>query len=321
MKKDKISLPPGVHFDKKPTFKYHVKIQAAQALKIANASRCTGNTIQGVSPKLSNQTFTACVLPVAHFGAEAWWPGKSRVNRGKVVSNRVSSQLEALDKIRRACARAILPVFRTTPSTALLRETGISLAQIELHNIAWRAAVRTKKLDSRHPLYLRSQASNSSPAKTRFSRWCKTVPPSKQVDPLAHPPREIKEFRENSLLRVGAPTVSDKRRVDSSQTFLQNIPKNDILVYTDGSKLPNVNAGSGYVIYQLGIKVCSGVIPLGNIQEIFDAEAFAALCGIKKAVSLSSASFASNVRVFLDNLEVALQLLSGPCKSSSQSIF
>ncbi|KAI1005310.1 hypothetical protein K3495_g2908 [Podosphaera aphanis] len=130
----------------------------------------------------------ACVLPVAHFGAETWWPGKSRVNGGKVVSSRVGFHLEALDKVHRACARAILPVFRTTPSTALLRETGFFPAQIELDNIARRAAVRTRKLDSRHPLYLRSQALNPFLAKTGLSRWCKTVPPSEQVDQLAHPP-------------------------------------------------------------------------------------------------------------------------------------
>ncbi|KAI0998731.1 hypothetical protein K3495_g9465 [Podosphaera aphanis] len=298
----------GVHFDQKLTFKHHVKTQAAKALKVANALRCIENTIRGVSPKLSKQMVAACILPVSHFGAETWWPGKAKVSRGKVVSNRVGSHLEALDKVHRACARAIFPVFRTTPSTALMREAGISPAQIELDNIARRAAVRTRKLDSRHLLYMRSQASSSSPATSKFSRWCRTDPPSEQVDPLAHPPWEIKESRENSLLRVGAPTVSNERRVDSFQTFLQNIPKSDILVYTDGSKQLNGNAGIGYVIYQLGLKVCSGAVPLGNSKEIFDAEAFAALCGIEKAVSLSSARFASNVWVFLDNLEVAIHV-------------
>ncbi|KAI0993970.1 hypothetical protein K3495_g14214 [Podosphaera aphanis] len=267
----------GVHFDKKLIFKYHVKIQAAKALKIANALRGIGNTIRGVSPKLSKQMVTACVLPVAHFGAETWWPGKTRDNGGKIVSNRVGSHLEVLDKVHRACARAILPVFRTTPSTALLRETGLSPAQIELDNIARRAALP--------------------------------------------PPWEIKEPRENSLLRVSAPTVSNERRVESFQTFLQNIPKSDILVYTDGSKLSNGNAGSGYVIYQLGLKVCSSAVPLGISKEIFDAEAYAALYGIQKAVGLSSARFANNVWVFLDNLQVALQLLSLPYCSTSQSIF
>ncbi|KAI0994497.1 hypothetical protein K3495_g13685 [Podosphaera aphanis] len=294
----------GVHFDKKLTFKYHVKIQAAKALKITNALRGIGNTIRGVSPKLSKQMVTAYVLPVAHFGAETWWPGKTRDNGEKL-----------------ACARAILPVFRTTPSTALLRETGLSPAQIELDNIARRAAVRTRKLDSRHPLYIRSQASNLSRANSRLTRWCRAVTPSKQINPLASPPWEIKEPRENSLLRVGAPTVSNERRVDSFQTFLQNIPKSGILVYTDGSKLSNGNAGSGYVIYQLDLKVCSGAVPLGISKEIFDAEAYAALCGIQKAVGLSSARFANNVWVFLDNLQVALQLLSLPYCSTSQSIF
>ncbi|KAI0998687.1 hypothetical protein K3495_g9508 [Podosphaera aphanis] len=267
----------GVHFDKKLTFKYHVKIQAAKALKIANALRGIGNTIWGVSPKLSKQMVTACVLPVAPFGAETWWPGKTRDNREKIVSNRVGSHLEVFDKVHRACARVILPVFRTTPSTALLRETGLPPAQIELDNIARRAAFLTRKLDSRHPLYIRSQTSNLSRASTWLARWCRAVPPSEQINPLASPHRRSKNPEKT-------------------------------------------HSSDGYVIYQLGFKLCSGALPLGISKENFDAEAYAALCGIQKAVGLSSARFANNVWVFLDNLQVALQLLSVPYSSTSQNI-
>ncbi|KAI0996450.1 hypothetical protein K3495_g11732 [Podosphaera aphanis] len=73
----------GINFDKKLTFKRHVQIQASKALKVAHALRCSGNKIKGVSPRLSRQAAIACVLPIAHFGAETWWPGKSRKKRGK----------------------------------------------------------------------------------------------------------------------------------------------------------------------------------------------------------------------------------------------
>ncbi len=53
---------------------------------------------------------------------------------------------------------------------------------------------------------------------------------------------------------------------------------------------------------------------------MFDAEASAALTGTKAALSLPSARFATDLWVFLDNLEVATRLL-GPSTGSSQSTF
>lgn len=83
----------GINFDKKLTFKYHVQIQAAKALKVANALRCFGNTARGVPPHLTRQAVTVCVLPIANFRAETWWPGVSRKKGDKIVSNRVGQHL------------------------------------------------------------------------------------------------------------------------------------------------------------------------------------------------------------------------------------
>ncbi|KAF7139709.1 hypothetical protein CNMCM5793_007503 [Aspergillus hiratsukae] len=60
--------------------------------------------------------------------------------------------------------------------------------------------------------------------------------------------------------------------------------------------------------------------PLGPNKEVFDAEAEAALAGLKAAMSLETARFATNLWVFLDNLEVAVRLLS-PSTGSSQRVF
>ena len=52
----------GVLFDKKLSFKYHVKELASKALTIANTLRSLGNIIQGVNPYLMQQAITACAL-------------------------------------------------------------------------------------------------------------------------------------------------------------------------------------------------------------------------------------------------------------------
>ncbi|KAI1006345.1 hypothetical protein K3495_g1877 [Podosphaera aphanis] len=72
--------------------------------------------------------------------------------------------------------------------------------------------------------------------------------------------------------------------------------------------------------YQGGLQILRQSIPLGVGAEIFDAEARGALEGAKAAIGSPTTKFATNLWVCLDNLEVAIHLLS-PFQGSSQSIF
>ncbi|KAI9037727.1 ribonuclease H family protein [Aspergillus affinis] len=79
-------------------------------------------------------------------------------------------------------------------------------------------------------------------------------------------------------------------------------------------------AGSRYALYQSGKLFQQSSFSLGPNKEVFDAEAEAALAGVKAALKLDTARFATNLWVCLDNLEVATRLLS-PFTGSSQGIF
>ena len=68
----------GIMFDKKLTFKWHAKEMASKALIVANALRSLGNTVRGVLPYLLQQAIQACALRKAYYGAETWWPGRTR---------------------------------------------------------------------------------------------------------------------------------------------------------------------------------------------------------------------------------------------------
>ncbi|KAI0991244.1 hypothetical protein K3495_g16943, partial [Podosphaera aphanis] len=63
----------GVLFDRKLTFKWHVRNRAAKSMTVAKALSSLGNTVHGVQPRLLRHAAVACVLPVAYFGAETWW--------------------------------------------------------------------------------------------------------------------------------------------------------------------------------------------------------------------------------------------------------
>ncbi|CCU82092.1 endonuclease/reverse transcriptase [Blumeria hordei DH14] len=90
----------AIYFDKKLTFKYHVNIQAAKALKVARAVKYLGNTIRVMSPRLSIQAAVA-----------------------------IGTHINTIEEIPLATARSIFPVFWTIPSI-LLRESEILPAEI-----------------------------------------------------------------------------------------------------------------------------------------------------------------------------------------------
>ena len=118
----------GIHFDRKLTFRKNVHVQASKALKVTNVLRSLGNTVQGVSPRLSRKVIKSCILPIAHFGTPTWWPGKTREKGDQIISNRVGSHLDILDKVHKACARVILPAYRATPTSVPFRESGLGPA-------------------------------------------------------------------------------------------------------------------------------------------------------------------------------------------------
>ena len=73
-------------------------------------------------------------------------------------------------------------------------------------------------------------------------------------------------------------------------------------------------------MYQYGLQIARKAFSLGPNAEVFDAEAIAALRGAELALAAPSARFATDLWIFLDNLEVAMRLLN-PFPGSSQLAF
>jgi hypothetical protein len=107
------------------------------------------------------------------------------------------------------------------------------------------------------------------------------------------------------------------------QEFYSSLPGTDMKVFTDGSKLPHGMTGTGFVLYQTGKKYLQSSFSLGPNMEVFNAEAEAALPGLKAATRFHTARFATKLWVCFNNLEVAMRLLSlstaHPSKSSKPS--
>ncbi|CCU82499.1 endonuclease/reverse transcriptase [Blumeria hordei DH14] len=87
------------------------------------------------------------------------------------------------------------------------------------------------------------------------------------------------------LQRAAGPINTNASRF---RNFLSTLSGRVIQIYSDGSKLPDGNS------------------------DPYDAEAHAALQGIRAAIKLPSARFANDARTFIDNIEVARKLLAVP---------
>ena len=216
----------GILFDKKLTFKWHVKEMAAKASTVANALRSLGNTVRGVQPRLLQQVVSACVLRKAYYGAETWWPGRTRPGSSSPISNRVDGLLASLEKVILVGARAVLPVYRTTPTAALHRESGLLPPEIELNQLALLATTRLRRLDPYHPLQKRARkiARLGRPT-SRFARRVLALPNSELVNPLQNPPWLLQESREAALARVHGPCGRSKEQAALDfQNFTKPFP-------------------------------------------------------------------------------------------------
>ena len=123
--------------------------------------------------------------------------------------------------------------------------------------------------------------------------------------------------------RISGPQGHTKEKVVKDFTdFLSTIPPKDIQVFLDGSKSESTDGatGGGSITYQYRHRIDRKVFLLGRNTEVFNAKASAALKGAKAALLAPSAKLATDMWVFLDNLEVAMRLLA-PSMGSSQSVF
>jgi hypothetical protein len=270
----------GIWLDQKLRFRKHVDTMAAKARRAVGGIKALSNTVRGAPVQLLRQAVQACVLPILCYGAEAWWPGKSRAVRGRETSNQVDGLVKRLDLVLRDALRGALPVYRTTPIPALHRELGIQPMKLVLDHRRAALAARIKSLDQRYPLVRRcTRAAHTPLYSTRLIRAASLAGATELYDPLIDPPWAHAARKED--LQVGFRKGSNKEQAAQDfKSWLQRQNPLDLVVYTDGFQVvhPQRAAGAGWAI-------CWGrdhlVIAIGNLSllkaEVFDAEAIAAL--------------------------------------------
>lgn len=226
-----------------------------------------------------------------------------------------------MTKAIKQAIRAILPTWKTTPTTIPHRESGIPpiLQLLEVKRL--RFSARIKSLDKEHPLAKLTAEVTPPPIiksiTLRYQRPPKTFPTRlRRTDRLlANCQRPaLLPRRYHSETQQPLQTASKEDSAEDFDKWLQSIPPSTLVVYTDGSLSEKGAAGYGYAVHQRDHSICQGAGRLGP-AEVFDAEARGALEGLKAALRLPQ-SASQNIIVCLDNIAAARCLRGHPSDSS-----
>ncbi|XP_044720135.1 endonuclease-reverse transcriptase domain-containing protein [Hirsutella rhossiliensis] len=117
------TAPPVLHGDSL-SFKTHVEKWTAKAQAVAFHLRRLTNTKHGPLPSAMRRAVCACVIPVLLYAAEAWYPGPKSprwTKPSKEGPSGIGNLVKKMSKALYTSLRAILPVWRTTPTNVLHR--------------------------------------------------------------------------------------------------------------------------------------------------------------------------------------------------------
>jgi ribonuclease HI len=314
----------GMWFDRKLRFRRHIAERVSKARHVAGHIRNLARTKDGPPASSLRKAVVTCVLSSALYGAEAWYGGRSKPAitgpRDKESSTKVGGHLKLVQSAITLAARGVLPAWKTTPITALLRDSGLPSAEVALEDARARLALRTQTVDEGHPLTgrIKNRTLPRSNARLRTSRLQRTamlVPEAPR--PIIRPPHYSPGCRID-------PTLHQKKEEAAAdfKEWQQTLPQSDVLVFSDGSEQWNDNnhsVGYGYAIYQGGKKIIDGLGTIHEMSHVFDAEAIGAWKGLQTTLR-NSALRANRIWMCIDSTSV-IWCLRGNAAESSQWAF
>lgn len=310
----------GMWFDRKLRFRRHVAERATKARHVAQHIRSLARTKDGPPASSLRKAVVTCVLSSALYGSEAWYAGRTKPAltgaRDKKSSTKIGGHLTLIQSAITLAARGVLPAWKTTPITTLLRDSGLPSAEVALEDARSRFALRTQTVDKRHPLADRintasSSRSNARPRTTRLQRSAALIPEAPR--PVLRSPHYTPGCRTD-------PTLG-KEKDDAAAEFKawqKTLPQSDVLIFSDGSeqwKEGKHSVGYGFAIYQNGRKVSDGLGTIHEQSHVFDAEVIGAWKGLQ-ATLRNPALRAHKIWMCIDSTSVIRCLRANAAESS-----
>ncbi|KAM4061472.1 reverse transcriptase (RNA-dependent DNA polymerase) [Hirsutella rhossiliensis] len=214
----------------------------------------------------------------------------------------IGNLVKKMSKALYTSLRAILPVWRTTPTNVLHREAGIPPVPLLLEGRRTAFAARLKALDEAHPLV--------------SARRDQKLPLRRADEMLSSCPRPAllqRGFAEEQTAPLQS--ASKHETAKKFRDWLQALSPRTLVVYSDGSRSEEGHIGYGYAVHRDGSTVLSGRAVLEQLR--FSTLRRKVHWRLKAAVSLPETD---RIFVCLDNLATAT-CLQGTPNDSSQEVF
>ncbi|KAI0997120.1 hypothetical protein K3495_g11067 [Podosphaera aphanis] len=283
------------------SFKRHVATWCGKVLKVSHHMRRLNPALRGVAPSPLVAAVSSCVVPVATFGANVWWPRLTRLIALGNFTPPTTHLCSLIDKSVHLALRAALPVWRTTPNVVLHRESGIPPARMLLEGNRLHLVVRLNTLDDRHPL--RSRASvcpNVGTLRFKSSRKLSKRPEIKMTRiQRAYWQLPSSEAAESLSAPAYSSNLGSKLKgVEAYLKWSQTIASTDICAYSDGSSEGPGRSSWGFVLKRRGqiFEKSHGILHGG---EVYDAEIVRATMALR--ASLLAGREGHKIYVLFDN--------------------
>jgi ribonuclease HI/exonuclease III len=251
----------GVRFDRKLTYKAHVKEACCKASKVANGLRILAGCYKGAPADSLLKAVKACVLPVLTYGFQAWWPTPQ--------GRRVASIAAKLDIVVRRAVRMALPVYSTTPTYLLMHAAGTPHMEAVLDDLMHGEAIRMSTLDPAHILSSSRIGGKADRIRNMLPKPIRPIGYLRYRGPRPPPPLDEPLGKEDE-----AKKHEERRRMS---------PITDLWAYSDGSMNKAGSTGAGWAVYRGDALLVEGRKSCGKWLEVADAEAEAALEAVKAA--------------------------------------
>ena len=128
----------GFYFDRRLSFKEHVRFYSTKALTTVKAMGMLGNSTCGLLPLQKRLLYWSCVVPIATYGFRLWYFSGAPTK----------AQVSLLATMQRKAALWILGAFRTSPTGGIEALAGLIPIHLHLKKLVKRLCLRAATLPS-----------------------------------------------------------------------------------------------------------------------------------------------------------------------------
>ena len=215
---------------------------------------------------------------------------------------KVGWHIDAVHRALTLAARAVLPIWKTTPINTIFRDAGLPTAQAALDEALWRFSYRLHTVDEGHPLAKRAEpskiargpgAGNTRPPRTKVQIAARLLPEIRR--PVLVSPTYPPGSRQDPTERL-----PKEQAAKAFENWYNALPPMDVVVFTDGSQ-DGDKIGYGFAVYQNKKLLSSGCGRLDPISINFDAEVVGAWKGLQRVITAPPSFSRQRIWVCLDN--------------------